>query len=486
MRKQGQKGRIGNPEWHKGMASPNPTGRRRVPRTDSWTSAMTALGKMGVDKRLGDRFQADIVTREQALELWRGNDLAAKIIEKFPDEALRPGFQISIGGDDGGDLKGEIEEDWKNLQLRDRLWWAYAWMRGFGGGSILLGADDGSKDWSLPLNEENIRSFKWITALEPDDHTPLDLYDNPQESKFGEVKTYSLIGSKGKNVVVHESRLITFMGVQVSKRQRGSSATGGWGDSVLTRVLRVLNDHDMTWASVALLMRDFSQAVMKMKGLAELILKNKDDVILRRMLAIQLARSTAGAILMDSEEDFERKQTPMSGVDGVLDRFMTRMSAAGDMPVTFLYGVSPAGLNATGESDRVSFYDRIKVIEDLDFLPAIERVSRIQFLARGGEPDEWSVSFNPLLQQSEDAKATTRKTNAETDKIYIDMGVLTPSVVARSRFGGDEYSPDTHLNQEDIDLIEEEENSPDPAPTIMQPEDEPKDDPPDGTEQTLQ
>lgn len=427
-------------------------------------SAMTVVGRMGLDKTLGDQFILDPVTIQQARELWQGNDLAAKIIEKVPDEALRPGFTVSVGGDGGDEIKGEIEEGWKNIQLRDRLWQAYAWMRGFGGGAVLLGADDGSKNWELPLKEEKVRSFDWTTALEPDDLTPADYYDDPQrdKGKFGEPKTYNLATAKGNPLKIHESRLIVFRGVQVSRHQQ--KMNNGWPDSILTRVKKVLNNHDMTWDSAAILMRDFAQAVMKIKGLAELILKGKDDVILRRLKAVALARNVAGAILMDTDEEFERQQTPITGLADALDKWMVRLSAAADMPVTFMYGISPAGLNATGASDLISFYDRIKVIEDLDFMPAIERVVKLQLIVMGAEPDEWSVAFNPLMRQTDLEKATTRKTIGETDVAYIREGVVTPSIVARARYGGDEWSMDIHLDENELNEIELAEQEPDPAP----------------------
>ena len=44
------------------------------------------------------------------------------------------------------------------------------------------------------------------------------------------------------------------------------------------------------------------------------------------------------------------------------------------------------------------------------------------------------------LAADEKERATTRKTVAETDAIYYDMGVVTSSEVRSSRFGSDEYS----------------------------------------------
>jgi hypothetical protein len=84
-------------------------------------------------------------------------------------------------------------------------------------------------------------------------------------------------------------------------------------------------------------------------------------------------------------------------------------------------------------------------------LPAYERFLRILFRAKAGptkgiEPDNWTVSFPPLWQPTEQERATTRKMVAETDAIYYDMGVVTSSEVRSSRFGSDEYSSETVID----------------------------------------
>ncbi len=63
--------------------------------------------------------------------------------------------------------------------------------------------------------------------------------------------------------------------------------------------------------------------------------------------------------MLDKKDSFTRVQTPLTNLSDILDRFATRLAAAADMPVTLLMGMSPAGLNATGESDRAFFYDRV-------------------------------------------------------------------------------------------------------------------------------
>jgi hypothetical protein len=69
-------------------------------------------------------------------------------------------------------------------------------------------------------------------------------------------------------MLIHESRMIVFPGIRVSRYQQ-STARGGWGESVLSRVYRVLRDFNTAWSSAGVLVTDFAQSVIKIAGLWE-------------------------------------------------------------------------------------------------------------------------------------------------------------------------------------------------------------------------
>lgn len=446
----------GNPNWKKGGPSPNPTGKsnKKLIKSDGWENVLTGLGVMGRDKRLQTVHQASPVTWEEAESLWRGDDLAARIIETVPNEMLRQGFEFHDESEK--ELEEYVTDRWDELDLYGTLWEALTYERAYGGGAILLGANDGATDLTEPLDVARVRSFDWITALEPRELTPVYWYNNPRAPKFGKPAIYQLnpispgAGQLSTNsfvaptTQVHESRLIIFPGIKVSRRQYGELS--GWGDSVLTRANAVLRDFNISWGAAGTLVSDFAQAVFKIEGLANLFASDNTDAVKARMQAMDYARSVVRAIVVDSNEDFERKSTPVTGLPELLDRFATRLAAAADMPLTLLMGQSPAGLNATGESDIRFFYDRVKAAQHRKLKPAIERITAL-ILANNtpnGKNNNhyWSIEFNPLWQPTEKEKAETRLIVAQTDQIYIANGVVSPEEVAISRFGGDDYSID--------------------------------------------
>jgi hypothetical protein len=56
----------------------------KLTRHDGWNNLVTALGKRGRDKRLSTEFELATISQEQAEDLWRGDDMAARAIETVP------------------------------------------------------------------------------------------------------------------------------------------------------------------------------------------------------------------------------------------------------------------------------------------------------------------------------------------------------------------------------------------------------------------
>ena len=420
-------------------------------RVDGWFSSLAGYGIEGRDKRMSARFQGDRLDDQTIEDLWRSDDMASRIVEVVPDEAMRPGYELNVGDKK---LAEELAWEMEELGVDDVLRQAKKIERAFGGAAIFPVINDTQKAMSQPLNEDRIQKIEHLQVFEARELRPSRYYSNPLRPKFGEPETYLLFPqARGTmtsygGVEIHESRLVVFPGIRVSRSQ---TATNLWGDSVLNRVYGILRDYNLSWAATTALLHDFAQAAFKIKGLAQLIAQDRDDVIRTRIQMVDLARSTIRAVLMDAEEEFERKSTPVNGLAELLTAMLTRVAAAADMPVTRLFGQAPAGLSATGEHEIRQWYDRVDTIRRLGMKPQLSRLICLQMksrssVTRGKEPKRWSVEFKPLWQMSEKEKADHRKVVAETDNIYVQMMAVSPEEVALSRWGGDDYSAEMNVN----------------------------------------
>ena len=394
----------------------------------------------------------------------QGTEGAGLDPELEPEEEETPPEE----GDDSDPLEELENALLEEMDILAKLYEVRTYARGFGGGAWLLGADDGQRDMAQPLIAEKVRKFEWINVLHPQELYPKSWYGDPTAPKYGEVETYYLVpehvdGEAGKVVgtqVVHESRIIRFDGVVVSKRHK-RSMSNGWGDSVLTRIYDVIRDFQSTWASVGVLMQDFSQTIFKMKGLNELVSSEDPQDALRfraRVRAADYTRSVLNSVMLDADgEDFERKTTSVTGLPEVLEKFAGRLAAASDIPVTRLMGESPAGLNATGASDIRFWYDQIKANQGKHLSKAVRRVAILKAQAMGLKlPEKWTIRWKPLWQLDELQESTRRKTIADMGVALVGCGAITPEELAVSLFGSDTFSAEIKLATKDRSIMAEE------------------------------
>lgn len=458
----------------------------RVRRTDSYFNALSKLGG-NYDKRAGARFVPGILLDDVTLDnLFHFNDLAATICSEYPSEALRQGFAVTIPDDlDLADtLKNRLEE----MSVKSLMQDAATWGRVFGDACIFIGADDG-QDVSKPLDYARVKAVRYLSVYDKRDFVIDRYYTNPLLPKFNTPEIYTLQrispirgtvapGVDAMGIRIHESRLVWLHGSPTSRQKLSENA--GWHHSVLIKPNEVLRDFEMTWAGAAHLMQEASVGVYKVKGLLEVLSSEAGSAGLqRRFEVIDQGRSVARSTVVDADgEGYERVATTFTGVPDMLDRFAGRLAAAAKIPVTRLMGEAPAGLNATGEGDTRSFYDRVKAYQTDDLQGGLERIVKC-FLAEalggltpatdgteGNEP-EWSITWPSLYQPTEKEKAEIRKIVADTDAVYIGQGVLDPAEVTLSRFGESGWSMETTvdltLRQEIANGLTKEDIRPEPV-----------------------
>lgn len=431
-------------------------------RADSWMNALTGLGNALRDKLASTQFMGNAHLSEEQLEaLYHDDDMAARICEALPEEALRKGYFLNVENDEESDLPSKAREYERRLGFGSALLDGAVWGRVFGGAVVYLGIDDGQAE-DKPVNEAAIKSIRWATVLTRRDLQPVEWYGDPtKDVKFGEPKLYEIssvpvtpTGVTGEGprgligVRIHESRLLRFEGTRTSLRRR--IANKGWSDSVLQKCHETLMQFGVNWQGVAHLMQDAAQGVFKIDGLIDMIASGDKDTMQRRMELVEMSRSVARALVLDAErEDFHREEYSFSGVPDVLRSFMLRLAAAARMPVTVLMGQSPAGLNATGENDTRLWYDSVQAYQTHSLAPQVSRFYELMFAAQdfeGERPDEWEIRFESLWQMTPLEQATLEKTVADKDKILIDSGMALAEELTLNRFKARGFSQETQLD----------------------------------------
>lgn len=409
-------------------------------RFDVWQNGLTGYGTTR-DKTQATIFVGDNRLSDQYLDdVYHNDHIAAKICDLIPRMAMRQGFCVEI--DEGQAEAKALEKAAKVLGIGPKIVSAHIGGRRSGGGAIFVGADDGL-DPSEPLREDSIRSIRSLQVIEKRFLFPETWYSNDiDDPNFGTPEVFRVfnilpgqaMAMTQTNILIHSSRLVLFRGAETSILRRRQN--WGWDDSVLQRCYEEIRQGQSAWQSVTQLLADASQGVYTIKNLIGMIASNNLTPLMMRMGLVDQQRSSGRMLLVDQEgEKFERVPTPFAGIPDTANIVHARVAAAADIPVTRLFGTSPGGLNATGDSDTRNLYDTIQGSRTNEVQPALERLLTLIMLAKdgptGGEvPDDWCIEWPSLWQMSptEAADVSLKRSQAAASDVLAQ--IVTPEEVA--------------------------------------------------------
>jgi phage-related protein (TIGR01555 family) len=419
---------------------------------DGWKNILTGLGIEGKDKRVSAAAFYERMDKTTAEETYAADDIAQKIVDMLPEEMVREGWCIKHDSKAFPNLESDLLSIFDEGQIMAKLEEGLRWGRLYGGAGTIIGIDDGSVDPAMPVNMADIRKVNFLNNLDRWELHRLRIQNDPTAPNFGLPEAYRIQPTLGGQSIadVHKSRILRWDGAKLPRRLFISNDY--WNESVLTRPMNALKNMNQSYDAVASLLQDFAQAVFKIKNLTEMIAMGKDDLVAKRLALVDRTRSVLNAIVIEEDEEFDRKVTSLTGVPEVLKAIAQRLVMATEIPHTKLLGESPSGLGATGDSEITDWNDYVSRKQETDLKPNLTYLVKLILLSKEGptkgvEPENWRIEFKPLYQQSQKEIQETKKIAAETDKIYIDSGVLMPDEVADSRFGGDEFSYETTLDQ---------------------------------------
>jgi phage-related protein (TIGR01555 family) len=198
--------------------------------------------------------------------------------------------------------------------------------------------------------------------------------------------------------------------------------------------------------------------VVKVKGMMNYLQTEEGETLLRKRFALaNTLKSFNALMLLDTDEDHQTKSNSFASLPDLIDRFTQILAAGSDIVATRFLGVSAAGFS-TGENDLKNYYDMVKSKQKSQYKQKLTYIDNIMAASLGLSPDtSLKFEFKPLFQMTEGEIADMRLKDAQRDQIYLDSGVLKPSMVAKELKSVDTYSSITteYLNQ----LEEDEEDA---------------------------
>ena len=356
--------------------------------------------------------------------LYRDNWVVQNVVGLMVDDMLREWYKLKGSyTPEALDALGKVERD---TRLRERINEGLRWGRLYGGAAGLI-MIDGQNDFSKPLDVDMIYpgSFKGLYILDRwQGVTPnMGLVFEGGEPV---PDSYSITDAQGHTVInVHHSRVVRFTGRDLPYLERVAEMY--WGESEVEALYKDVVAHDNVSANMAALTFQANINTMEVKGLEQLFSIGSTQAQQRFwnvMQAQSVLRSNFGTQLVEEGNKITNTQYTFTGLQEVYESMCLNLCGASHYPMTKLFGRSPAGMNATGESDLKNYYDYVDSQREAKVRPALQKLLPVLAMSAWGfVPDDLNFTFPPLWTPTatETAEIALKKAQAIRDTFQAGL-----------------------------------------------------------------
>jgi len=430
-----------------------------VPVMDAFSNPIARLGFGTQDLLQATEYPLTRMTQNYQLltSLYRDNWIVQNIISTIPGDMVRKWYSLkSSVAPEYVDALQRLE---RRVHLRKSLLEGMYWGRLYGGaaGIILIRGQD---DLSQPLDYGLILpgSFLGLQILDrwSGIYPEMGQVQDPAEPDFGLPEYYTIRDEESGTLIskVHHSRVLRFTGRELPYNEK--IAENYWGESELEAIYTELLKRDNVSANIAALTFRANVNYMETDSLDQMLAVNNAEAQRRFWQTLQAQsaiESNFGTRLVNKGDVMHNTQYTFTGLPEVYDRVMMDVAGAARTPVTKLFGRSPAGMNATGESDMNNYYDYIDGLRENELRPILDRLLPIMALSVwGAVPDDLDISFPPLQtpKPGEIADIAEKKAQAVLAAYQSDL-IDAATAQKELKALGDETGMYNNISDEDIE-----------------------------------
>ncbi|WP_065718139.1 DUF1073 domain-containing protein [Acinetobacter baumannii] len=386
--------------------------------------------------------------------MYRSSWVVGQVVDVVADDMTRKG--VKLNGLSTPKDSEMIDQEMDRLQVWDKLNKNIKWSRLYGGSLAVMMID--GQNVSTPLNPNTIGKgqFKGLMVLDRWMVLPtLEDLVTEMGPDYGKPKYYDVItDSVGLcNQRIHYSRVIRMDGVELPYWQ--SITENLWGQSVIERLEDRLTIFDSATLGAGQLVYKAHLRTYKVKKLREIIAAGGKfyDALVKQIQEIRMWQSNEGMTLMDADDAFETHQYSFTGLDNLLLQFGQQISGATGIPLVRLFGQSPAGLNATGESDLANYYDNINQQQEGRLRTPLQVLYAVLHMSVLGKPlpDSFSFKFASLWQLDDEKKANVAKGVTDAVLAAEEAGLIKRSTALKElRQSSEVTGVFSHITDEEI------------------------------------
>lgn len=409
-----------------------------VPTRDAYSNPLFRLGYGSQSPLEATEYPLTRMTGNYALlnSLYRENWIIQNVVEIIPNDMTSRWFTVT------GSLTPRQTDRLNRAQrvtgLREKVNEGLRWGRLYGGaaGLILIRGQEGVLDRPLDLETILPGTFAGLHILDrwcgvmPEPGLVTDLTD----PDFGLPEYYDIQAGEGRIAArIHHSRMIRFTGRELPCLERLAELY--WGASEVESLYREVVQYDNTTANMAALTFRANVDTMEVANLEQLFSVTSGEAQ-RRFWATVQAQSTLksnfGMQLVNRGDKITNTQYTFTGLSDVHESMCPSLSGASRIPMTKLFGRSPAGMNATGENDLRNYFDYIDTLRESKLAPILRRLLPILAMSElGAVPKDLDISFPPLWTPKATEVAEIAKNKAEAIIAVFQAGLLRADTAQR-------------------------------------------------------
>lgn len=394
--------------------------------------------------------------------LYRSHWVVRRIIDIIPEDMVKNGYKI-LSQIEPKQIKRVTKAD-RKTQTSRKILEGCKLGRLYGGAGALIMIEGHEDILDQPLEYDQIMpgSYKGLLVLDRwSGITPEEeLITDESDAEFGMPKYYTITSDNiERGVRVHYSRILRFIGRDLPYLEK--LAETYWGASEIEHVFDELKKRDNVSWNIAMLTFMANLRVYKMEGMEQVLATGSEKVVqglYNTIQAMNALMNNNSIQVIGANDGYESHQYTFGGVGEVYDRFMMDLAGAAEIPVTKLFGRSPAGMNATGESDMQNYYDTIEEKQESSLRPVYDKILPIMIMSElGAIPDDFDYEFNPIRRPSDDEMADLASKNIDSITKAFQAGIISQKIALKElRQQAELTGMFSNITDEDIEKADDE------------------------------
>ena len=419
--------------------------KKKTQTNDSFVNFAMNLGIGADNPSSGGTYSFNPTTRNRVQLEWihRGSWLGGVAVDLVAEDMTKAGIEIK--GELEPDQIEAIEEHAVTLGIWNKLCETIKWARLYGGAIAVLLID--GQDPSTPLRLNTIRKgqFAGLQVLDRWMVNPSlnDLVTDYGPSlglpKYYEVTAQAPALSRQK---IHYTRCIRLEGIEVPYWQRITENL--WSISVIERLYDRMVAFDSATTGAAQLVYKSYMRTYKIENMREIIATGGKALagLIEYVQQMRRFQGIEGITIIDSKDDVQADtHSAFGGLADALQQFGQQISGALQIPLTRLFGQSPAGFSS-GDSDLRTYYDGINSQQNAKLKVGVTQIYRAIAASEGIElPEGFKINFKSLWQLTEAqkveiAEGTSRAILAAEESGTIDRTTALKELKQSSNITG--------------------------------------------------